>query len=338
MHGGVIQGRFQGGLPRVLSLPAHLPPPPARPSAFAPPAQPRMAPRSGPPPGSGAPAVQRLANGTAVQLPAQAASFGNGPGQRLPAVVQQKMEAFFKASFADVRVHVGPQAAAIGAIAFTHGSNLFFAPGQYDPASPRGQQLLGHELAHVVQQRSGRVRNPFGSGLAVVQDQALEAEAERLGLQAARFQMPAPVQAKLAATAAFPRPFVPSPLRTTVQRMNNDLPNSLDYSSIGKNESPEDIQEAVNNLKKKGKLKKKGYTGHLSGNPGDGVSGTTMTTNSEIAQEIKVVKKEKKVKKKEKLLVEKESGFGNRGCPQAKNHAKLKKKGITHCGVCNAEL
>jgi hypothetical protein len=44
--------------------------------------------------------------------------------------------------------------------------------------------LLAHELVHVVQQRAGRVSNPFGGGVAVVQDQALEAEADRLGRQA----------------------------------------------------------------------------------------------------------------------------------------------------------
>ena len=75
--------------------------------------------------------------------------------------------------------------AAIGAIAFTWGSDIHFAPGHYNPHSIQGQQLLGHELAHVLQQRAGRVRNPFGSGTAVVQDHALEAEADRLGMKAA---------------------------------------------------------------------------------------------------------------------------------------------------------
>jgi Domain of unknown function (DUF4157) len=42
------------------------------------------------------------------------------------------MESFFNTSFADVRVHVGHEAAAIGALAFTHGADLYFAPGQYD--------------------------------------------------------------------------------------------------------------------------------------------------------------------------------------------------------------
>jgi hypothetical protein len=88
-----------------------------------------------------------------------------------------------------VRVHVGPQAERIGAVAFTMGSDLYFAPGRYQPESAHGQQLLGHELAHVVQQRAGRVRNPFGSGVAVVQDHALEAEADRLGRHAAAYRI-----------------------------------------------------------------------------------------------------------------------------------------------------
>ena len=104
------------------------------------------------------------------------------------------MEAVFGTSFSDVRVHVGPQAQQIGAVAFTLGSNLYFAPGQYNPNSQHGQRLIGHELAHVVQQRAGRVRNPFGSGVAVVQDPGLEVEADRMGLRAA--QAPMPVQAK----------------------------------------------------------------------------------------------------------------------------------------------
>lgn len=106
-------------------------------------------------------------------------------GWPLPRDVQAKMEAAFGANFSDVRVHVGPEAPAIGAIAFSWGSDLHFAPGQYNPHTPHGQFLLGHELAHVVQQRTGRVANPFGSGVAVVQDQALEAEADRLGRMAA---------------------------------------------------------------------------------------------------------------------------------------------------------
>jgi hypothetical protein len=41
------------------------------------------------------------------------------------------MEAALGANFSDVRVHVGPEASAIGALAFTWGADLHFAPGQY---------------------------------------------------------------------------------------------------------------------------------------------------------------------------------------------------------------
>ncbi len=159
MTQGVIQGYFQGGRPR-LGAPAA--------------AQPKAA----------ATTIQR--HGNATSLPDTLRHVGRGGlGRPLPEAVQKKMESFFGANFADVRVHVGAEAPAIGALAFTLGSNIYFAPGQYDPMSLRGQQLLGHELAHVVQQRQGRVRNPFGAGIAVVQDPGLEAEADRLGQRAA---------------------------------------------------------------------------------------------------------------------------------------------------------
>jgi Domain of unknown function (DUF4157) len=154
----VIQGYFPGGRPRVTAAPA---------TAQRKAAQPQM-------------------HGNAMPLPDNLQHVGRGGlGRALPEALQQKMESFFGASFADVRVHVGPEAPAIGALAFTLGSNIYFAPGQYDPVSPRGQQLLGHELAHVVQQRQGRVRNPYGAGIAVVQDPGLEAEADRMGQRAA---------------------------------------------------------------------------------------------------------------------------------------------------------
>jgi Domain of unknown function (DUF4157) len=151
----VIQGRFQGGRPAV---------------------------RWG---------MQSLARGHAVQLPASLDPFAaTCLGQQLPLAVQAKLEEVFDTRLADVRVHVGPQAAALGALAFTSGSDIYFAPGHYDPHSVHGQRLLCHEIAHVVQQRAGRVPNPFGTGVAVVQIPGLEAEAERMSLRLAQRAQP----------------------------------------------------------------------------------------------------------------------------------------------------
>jgi hypothetical protein len=57
---------------------------------------------------------------------------------------------------ATVRVHAGSAsaaaAAAINARAYTIGSDIHFAAGQYDPGSPSGKRLIAHEVAHTVQQ------------------------------------------------------------------------------------------------------------------------------------------------------------------------------------------
>ncbi|HYH10199.1 MAG TPA: DUF4157 domain-containing protein [Thermoanaerobaculia bacterium] len=132
-----------------------------------------------------------FARGRAVPQPVQRhAAPGRAPvvqlathgGQPLPPQVRQRMEAAFGARFDDVRIHVAPQVQTLGANALTQGSHIHFAPGQYNVQTHQGVQLLGRELAHVVQQRSGRVRNPGNA--AVVQDGALEAEADRLAQQA----------------------------------------------------------------------------------------------------------------------------------------------------------
>jgi ribosomal protein S18 acetylase RimI-like enzyme len=123
-------------------------------------------------------------------------------GWPLPKDVQAKMETALGANFSDVRIHVGPEASSIGAIAFTWGSDIHFSPGQYNPHTPGGQFLLGHELTHVVQQRAGRVANPFGTGVAVVQDQALEAEADRLGRMAAMSAPPSKEPARVTSSSA----------------------------------------------------------------------------------------------------------------------------------------
>ncbi|HEX2095732.1 MAG TPA: DUF4157 domain-containing protein [Longimicrobiaceae bacterium] len=106
-------------------------------------------------------------------------------GQPLPGPVQTKMEAAFGHDFSGVRIHQGPEAASIGASAFTRGTNIHFVPGRYDPHSQEGQRLLGHELTHVVQQRAGKVAAPQGGGVPINDDRGHEAEADAAGARAA---------------------------------------------------------------------------------------------------------------------------------------------------------
>ncbi|HBB35198.1 MAG TPA: hypothetical protein DC064_26255 [Cyanobacteria bacterium UBA9273] len=66
------------------------------------------------------------------------------------------MEPRFNSDFSGVRVHTGSEAVQmnqeLGAQAFTHGRDVFFNQGKYNPGSTEGKLLLAHELTHVVQQ------------------------------------------------------------------------------------------------------------------------------------------------------------------------------------------
>jgi hypothetical protein len=82
-----------------------------------------------------------------------------GGGQSLPPSERAFFEPRFGQDFGDVRVHVGERAArsakAIGALAYTAGSDVVFGDGQFSPGLSEGRKLLAHELTHVVQQRGG---------------------------------------------------------------------------------------------------------------------------------------------------------------------------------------
>jgi hypothetical protein len=82
---------------------------------------------------------------------------GGSAGNRLEPATLDRMESLFGESFGDVRAHVDGSAAAsaraVGASAYTVGDDIVFGSGQYEPGTSRGDTLLAHELAHVVQQR-----------------------------------------------------------------------------------------------------------------------------------------------------------------------------------------
>jgi hypothetical protein len=129
--------------------------------------------------------IQRKTGGGADQAPGEPPPASGG-GAMIPDAARQRMERSFGADFSTVRIHEGPQAAAMGAVAYARGEDIYFQPGRYDPSSPAGLELLGHELTHVVQQRAGRVARPQGKDSPVVPDPSLEAEADAAGARAAR--------------------------------------------------------------------------------------------------------------------------------------------------------
>lgn len=106
----------------------------------------------------------------------------------IPDGVKQRMEDSLGADFSSVRVHPdSSKAPEVGALAYTQGTDIHFAPGQFKPDTSTGQQLLGHELTHVVQQAAGRVEPTTEiGGMAVNDNAALEHEADMLGAKAAQ--------------------------------------------------------------------------------------------------------------------------------------------------------
>lgn len=83
-------------------------------------------------------------------------------GSPLEGQVQRDMEGAFGADFGAVRIHRGPEAAALSerlqARAFTLGDDVFVGGDAPTFETPAGRNLLAHELTHTLQQRDGAGR------------------------------------------------------------------------------------------------------------------------------------------------------------------------------------
>jgi hypothetical protein len=90
------------------------------------------------------------------QAPASVHTALRGPGTPLSHGVRGFFEPRFGRDFSAVRIHTDEPAARsaqdVGALAYTVGRNIVFAPGGYRPGTADGSRLLAHELVHVVQQ------------------------------------------------------------------------------------------------------------------------------------------------------------------------------------------
>jgi hypothetical protein len=87
-----------------------------------------------------------------------------GSGNRLPGDVRAFMEQSFGADFSGVKIHTDGNAVqlskALNAQAFTHGNDIFFNSGKYNPGSSEGKHLLAHELTHTIQQGATDISFP----------------------------------------------------------------------------------------------------------------------------------------------------------------------------------
>ncbi len=126
--------------------------------------------------------------GADIEGAVQSARAGGHP---LPVAARAPMEQAFGADFSGVKVHTDGQADALNrslqARAFTTGQDIFFRSGAYNPTSRGGQELIAHELTHVVQQNGNTIRRKGiepGDALPTMQEMTAAHLKTQLGLEA----------------------------------------------------------------------------------------------------------------------------------------------------------
>jgi hypothetical protein len=121
-----------------------------------------------------------LPDGTAHPVVESTIAGTRGSGASLDEGVRDRFSPRLGDDLQDVRVHTDSTsdalARSVSARAFVTGTDMFFAAGEYRPATQDGDKLLAHELTHVVQQRGAATTGP----LTVSQPgDALERDADR---------------------------------------------------------------------------------------------------------------------------------------------------------------
>ncbi|MEP7229794.1 MAG: DUF4157 domain-containing protein [Ginsengibacter sp.] len=103
-------------------------------------------------------AVQRKPEGNTSTTPQVTDQIRQtaGKGDQLPAKALQEMSTGFGIDFSSIRIHNDTEAVNMSnqleAQAFTHGTDIYFNEGKFDPDSSSGKLLLAHELTHTIQQ------------------------------------------------------------------------------------------------------------------------------------------------------------------------------------------
>ena len=127
----------------------------------------------------------------------------------LDGAIRAKMEHAF-GDLSAVKLYESRAVGDAGAEAIAQGNEIAFAPGMAKFSTRSGQERLGHELSHVMSQRSGRVR-----GQGFLASAALEAQADREGAMAAAGEQVYTGPVTHALSDASPSPAVAGPMQAT---------------------------------------------------------------------------------------------------------------------------
>lgn len=113
----------------------------------------------------------------------------NSSGEQLDPATRGLMESRFAQDFGDVRLHTDAKASesaeAIGARAYTVGTDVVFGKGEYAPQTGEGQRRIAHELTHVIQQNQSGSKPLLLEGVSSPHDSS-EREAEGVAHAVAR--------------------------------------------------------------------------------------------------------------------------------------------------------
>ena len=125
----------------------------------------------------------------------------------LDAAIKARMENAF-GDLSAVKLYESQAVGDAGAEAVAQGNEIAFAPGMADFSSRTGQERLGHELSHVMSQRSGLVR-----GQGFLANDSLEARADREGAMAAAGEQVYSGPVTHALSGASPAPAAAGPMQ-----------------------------------------------------------------------------------------------------------------------------
>ena len=101
----------------------------------------------------------------------------------LPEETRMGLEQHFGYRLSNIKFTQSPAVAQLGELAYARGNEVRFAPGAFSPHTQEGQEILRHEVAHIIQQAKGQVQ-PEG-GMPLNTDANLEASADAMSAETA---------------------------------------------------------------------------------------------------------------------------------------------------------
>jgi hypothetical protein len=150
------------------------------------------------------------------------------PGQPLDNTTREFMEPRFGFDFSKVRIHTDAKAAAsadgVNALAYTVRRNIVFSAGRFRPETGEGRQLLGHELANVIQQESNAASTPEAALSVGGADTPEEAQAHAIAGDIMASPVARPSLAQVRSTRV---------LSSLFGKLPSDVPYSATCSALG---------------------------------------------------------------------------------------------------------